>query len=992
MMSSPGPGSPASAASVARRTQRLQPPRCAAGRPAAPSRIRGLAAAVIAVCAICAPGAIAHAQRVTGEIQGKVVRGGDAQAQARVTATNLSTGAVVAVTAGGDGAYVLAGLAPGQYLVAVSGTAGGETTEFVDVGIGQTLQIDVDLASAQVQGAERIEVSGKRFDVKTSEVAVDVSQEQIANLPQSNRNFLNFAQLAPGVRLSNDEFARKLSSGGLPAPQTNVFVDGISLKNNINDGGLVGQDASRGNPFPQLAVAGFRVLTQNYKAEYEQAGTAIISTVTRSGGNEPHGELYGSFQNKSLTSIDPFAEKLMQPKPEYARYQLGGLLSGPILHDHLFALATYEGNYQNRANQVVLGDTTAANLQRFGRFQGSFTSPFREHLGFGKLTWLPDPAHTVDLSISLRRETDIRNFGGPTSFENAENVRNSVLSTSLRHQWRTDSGLVNEATAQFLLFQFNPGAENPDLVGQDYADVIKIGGRDTDQDIVQRTVTLRDDVTFPTIAAAGSHQVKAGAKVAFQHYQVERTQFGNPLFSYRVDPANNLDFDAPFQAQFGVGDPKVTSANTQIGLYAQDDWQLDDRLLLNLGVRWDIETNPLNNDFKTPADVRAAVTELATTVAQMNGPDFFRVDDYLNDGSQRQIYLGEIQPRIGASYDVRGDQRTVVFAGAGRYFDRALYNTGVDERYRLQYAVRTFQFSRDGMPRNGQPTIVWDPSFLSRQGLQGLIDRGVAPAPEIFLMANDTVPLHTDQISGGVRQQVGPVNVSLTFAHIRGENGLGFYPANRQKTGNRDFLPVTGFGNVEISSDDIQSRFTGFYVTAEKPYTAASPWGVTASYTLGWSKIRGDTFNFDFPTIKDTPLTPGDNDERHRLVVGGITGLPYGFRASTLITLGTGLPYNVIDASAGFGPDQKFQRNAGRADDFLQYKQIDVRVAKELDVVSGHRASAFIEVFNLFNWYNYGGYDGFIPPTTADPNPNFGKPSVLIGPTRSVQLGLTYSF
>jgi hypothetical protein len=113
-------------------------------------------------------------------------------------------------------------------------------------------------------------------------------------------------------------------------------------------------------------------------------------------------------------------------------------------------------------------------------------------------------------------------------------------------------------------------------------------------------------------------------------------------------------------------------------------------------VRWDIETNPLNNDYKTPDDVRAAVTELATKVAEHNGPDFFRVNNYLTDGSQRPIYFGEIQPRIGASYDVLGDQKTVVFGGAGRYFDRTLFNSGADERYRLQYAVRTFRFCLSG--------------------------------------------------------------------------------------------------------------------------------------------------------------------------------------------------------------------------------------------------------------------------------------------------------
>jgi hypothetical protein len=950
------------------------------------------AAAAIVVAGLAAP---ARAQSVTGAIQGKVVRGSGAQAEAqagaRITATSLTTGAIVAVTTGADGAYVLAGLAPGQYLIAAA-ASGGETTQLVDVGIGQTLDIELDVTAATVQGAERIEVSGRRLEVRTSEVATDVGQAEIANLPQNSRNFLNFATLAPGIRPSTDELKRTVSSGGLPAPQTNVFIDGLSLKNNINDGGVVGQDSSRGNPFPQLAVAGFRVLTQNYKAEYEQAGTAIISAITRSGGNEPHGELYGEYQDRHLVAIDPFAEKAMQPKPDYSRYQFGGLLSGPIVEDRLFALATYEGNYQNRAGQVTLGDTTESNLMRFGKYQGSFTSPFREHLGFGKLTWLPDPANTVDLSLDLKRESDIRSFGGETSFENAENVRNNIAAVSLRHQLRADTGVVNEATAQVMQTQFNPGAENPDLVGQDFAGVIRIGGRDTDQDIIQRTVMLRDDVTFPVIHGAGAHQFKTGAKVAFQHYQVERTQFGNPLFSYRIDPANNLDFDAPFQAQFGVGNPKVTSNNTQIGLYGQDDWQVDDRLTLNLGLRWDIETNPFNNDFKTPDSVRAAATALAGQVAPINGAEFFPVNDYLTDGSQRSVYLGEIQPRLGASYDVLGDQHTVVFGGAGRYFDRTPYNDAVDERYRLQYAVRTFQFSRDGLPRDGLPTIVWDPSYLGRQGLQGLIDRGVAPDPEIFLMANNTRPPHTDQYSAGVRQMVGPVNVAVTVAHIRGENILGFYPANRQKTGSRDFIPVPGFGNVEISSDAGQSRFTGVYVTAEKPYTEASHWGVTAAYTLSWSKIRGDLFNFDFPTIKDTPLTPGDEDERHRLVVGAIGGLPYGIKISTLITLGSGLPFNVTDASAGFDGAAKFERNGGRADGLVQFKQVDIRIAKQLDVAAGHHASAFLEVFNLFNWYNYGGYDGFIPATGDAPNPNFGKPSVLIGPTRSLQLGLSYGF
>src|SRR5678815_4992990 len=208
------------------------------------------------------------------------------------------------------------------------------------------------------------------------------------------------------------------------------------------------------------------------------------------------------------------------------RYQIGGLVSGPIVPKRLFGLVTYEGNYQNRANQVALGDPTPENVARFGSYQGNFTSPFREHLAFSKVTWLPAADQTVDFTASLRHESDIRSFGGQTSRENAEDVRNNVFTSAVRHQFRAKSGLVNEATLLFLNSEFNPGALNPDQVGQEYVGVIKIGGRDTDQDIVQRGITLRDDVTLPSFAGAGDHQVKMGAKLSFQHYQIERTLFG----------------------------------------------------------------------------------------------------------------------------------------------------------------------------------------------------------------------------------------------------------------------------------------------------------------------------------------------------------------------------------------------------------------------------------------------------------------------------------
>src|SRR5690606_33944524 len=98
------------------------------------------------------------------------------------------------------------------------------------------------------------------------------------------------------------------------------------------------------------------------------------------------------------------------------------------------------------------------------------------------------------------------------------------------------------------------------------------------------------------------------------------------------------------------------------------------------------------------------------------------------------------------------------------------------------------------------------------------------------------------------------------------------------------------------------------------------------------------------------------------LVVAGIAGLPEGSKLSGLIALGTGVPYNIADASAGFGAAFRFRRNAGRADGLIEFKQIDLRLAKELQLATRHRMSAFVEVFNVFNWYNHGGHEGFLPP------------------------------
>ena len=240
-----------------------------------------------------------------------------------------------------------------------------------------------------------------------------------------------------------------MTGGGLDATAINVFIDGVSYKNDVLDGGVVGQDSSRGSPFPQTAVQEFQVLSQNYKAEHEKASSLVITAVTKSGGNRWSGKGFLFYQGKDMVEKEYFTkwsdarESVRQardtPKPKYNRFQPGVSIGGPLIKDRMQVFGSYEENRQDRANRVFVGTAPFPPSLDFLRdYEGTFTSPFREKLLFGKLTSQLRPSQNVELSYSLRTETDIRSFGQQTSFEAAEDTRNRVDSVLAR--WLVPGG------------------------------------------------------------------------------------------------------------------------------------------------------------------------------------------------------------------------------------------------------------------------------------------------------------------------------------------------------------------------------------------------------------------------------------------------------------------------------------------------------------------------------------------------------------------------
>jgi outer membrane receptor protein involved in Fe transport len=935
--------------------------------------MRGTLKSFLFVLLVVASAVSAAAQSSTASIRGKVTNdSGALPADARIEAVGTASGFVRTTTPGPDGAFQLGGLTPGEYNLTVSATGFEPRTQKVTVLVGQNVTINFAMTPTTVVN-EAITVTGEQpVDMRTSEASTNVTTQQIENLPQDDRNFLNFATLAPGIRLSTDPQRKTISSDAQPSEQTNVFIDGVSFKNDVLQGGLVGQDSSRGNPFPQNAVQEFRVITQNYSAQYDKAASAIITAVTKSGGNAIQGQVFWFYQPKQWVAHLPqnFQYSTLSTNKDYQRNQPGVSIGGPIIQDKLHYFLSYEGDDEKATTPVTLGNSSFAN--RFGQATGVFPSPFKETLAFGKLSWQPALNQVVDFSGNYRHEHETRDFGNQTSFQSATDLRNAVYGSTLRDSWNNDKAL-NQATLSYQDYYWNPTPLHPELVGLNYEGVIRLGGNSTTQKFEQKRLELRDDYSLAVYQWGGDHNFQVGGNLDYLRYNVNKSLTGNPVFNFRNDPANGFTFDQPYEAQFGFGNPQLSASNQEYGVYGQDSWIINQRLTVTLGLRWDYESNQLDTGYVTPANIAAALAG--------------KVDpSYFSNGNNRSQYKNEFQPRLGFSYDLRGDGKSVVFGGAGRYYDRLFLNATLDERYRLQFPVYRIEFSPDGRPG----TIRFDPSYLTPAGLHALIASGQT-SPEIYLLNNNTKPPYSNQWNLGVRQALGKWVGSLSYNNVRGYHGFTWLSAS----GLCCQALVPGFGNVIISDPNGKNYwYDGVFLTLDRPYS--SGWGVRLAYTHSKAQQTGnDLFSLDYPSAAAYGRHDVPGSEKDRIVAVGTFAIPWDVRFATTISLGSGAAFNVLDFSQGFDLPAREQtrpfdrtiypeKTWGFAD-----RSVDFRLEKDFRVGGSYSVGVVGEVFNAFNWASYGCLNNFIGP---EGNPSFGQPGCVSNLGRREQLGLKINF
>src|SRR5438270_4221763 len=917
----------------------------------------------------------AHGQAVTANLQGVITDASGAVLPAEtISPINPETGNQTSTETNVEGLYRINQLPRGRYQVQAK-KAGFESQSLnLTLTVGDTTTANMVLKVAGQTETVNVSTGASQVDTSSSQIAEPVTQAQIANLPINDRNFQQLANLIPGAAPSPSYDPTKrlyggVVSGGATARSSGISVDGGNFNDNIVGGpvGLV----------PEDSIQEFQVITNQFSAEYGHSSGPFINVVTKSGTNTAHGSGFLLYRQKNLQANGFFEKK----KPDFNREQFGGSLGGALIKDKTFGFYAIERNRQQKAQTVDTGGV-------YPQFEGSFPAPFRDLLMAAKLDHHFSPEETLSLRATFQRNTSREGlrvdpnllFGGSPADSAFQVATNENIS------WQaTQTSLISNRTLNQFVVQFNRFINNlkPTSLGINlrFPSVVIGQNASTPQNVQQDRLQFRDD--FSTQANFhGLHSIKFGAdlnpriKYNALFDLVKNTSFffsqDDPTITCSTPTSCTTSLPpSPFFGLRGIGSTlEKGSTAWQTAFYVQDDWKVNRRLTLNLGMRYEFESGFIDAGFKQPLEGTAPFFDSRT-----------RKNPKLSFG-----------PRVGFAYDPRGNGKTVLRGAFGIFYDSTPWEIG--------YIDRTFNGVKYFIAGFGptQPDVN-DPAFL-----------GPPPPPGGNAIDGHVSQPYTEQWSAGVGQQL-PWGVVLdaSYVHILGIHGWMSRELNPQSA--TRVAPFPSLGLFTSFQTTNISHYNALQVSARKNLDQRVQFQL--SYTL--SKAVGlsdDIFEPGVPQDSNNIFAdkgPTLRDARHRFVLSGIINLPWGFQTANILSLQSGRPFNITTGSDDNG-DGHFKdrppgvgRNAGRAAPTYIW---DTRLSRPFHIGERVEISPTVDLFNVVNHPNFDAesYNGALisgcptnvgPPTCGTlqtPGPGFGKPSDIISPPRQLQLGMRVTF
>src|SRR5271166_337623 len=264
----------------------------------------------------------------SGSIQGTVTDpSGAVVSGAKVLITNTGTGQTQALTSNASGSYTSGALDPGKYRVQVSAKGFSTVSEQLTVEVGNTSTANVKLQLGQENQVIEVQASTVAVNTEQAEVQGVLSSEQIANLPVNGRNFLDLAQLEPGVQIQDGQNFdptkagySSISFGGRFGRTARIDVDGVDISDET-----VGTTTTN---IPASALQEFQLSQSSLDLSNDITSSGSVNVVTRSGSNAFHGEAFGLLRDSSTAASlpRPASNSVVEnpPAPPFQRTQTGG--------------------------------------------------------------------------------------------------------------------------------------------------------------------------------------------------------------------------------------------------------------------------------------------------------------------------------------------------------------------------------------------------------------------------------------------------------------------------------------------------------------------------------------------------------------------------------------------------------------------------------------------------------------------------------------------
>jgi hypothetical protein len=616
---------------------------------------------------------------------------------ALVTVANQGTGLSREIVSDANGEFAVAALPSGRYTVRIQ-LQGFKTytNDGLDLGAGQNVRQTFTIEVGQLE--ESITVSERAPLVETASAAQKESllAAEVRGLPLARRNITSLLTLSTGVT----EAATGIAGGGnirlngVAEGGTAITVDGTDATANNETRGINSYGAQNQISVMSIeAVAEVQVVKGILPAEYGGSVGGQVNMLTRSGTNTFHGSLFENWQNESLLARDPFLPAI-QPKPKVDFNQFGGTLGGAILRNRAFFFTAFEG-YRETFGVTLNGTVPTQELR--DRIRAALPMPETAIV----LDTIPLPNEPINADIGRYRIARPRTRSDNTFLGKADVVVHggnlSVTFSRMRPETVNPNIFIGQGNDQRFLNEQDRVAGQYVLAGSSWTSETRVGWNrselnrlndfwlaqdprmtgDTDLTDPSRRIpmfTLAGGFATPTseiLAMRGrswsveqkfsrivaSHNLKTGFR--WGREGGSKTNPQNPNYSYQT--INDLLTNTPNSVNLQSGQPPHDAYLDNFGGFLQDDWRVNRRLVLNLGVRF---------DFYPAFNVKATSSRPAEIV-NLESPTDLRLMDFGAPRAADDIYNPDwlnVGPRAGFAWTLDDAGATVIRGGSGVLF------------------------------------------------------------------------------------------------------------------------------------------------------------------------------------------------------------------------------------------------------------------------------------------------------------------------------------